>query len=342
MTAASLLRSRSPTPGLRRVYPARDMAGIADVVEKAFGGQLDASGLRMLREMRAFGRAGWLGWALGRLLLPPAANPDGFVWIEDGRVIGNASLLAVEGRPERWVMANVAVLPEYRRRGIARAMVQAGLNLASERRAHVVVLQVKSGNQGAQTLYTSLGFRTLATRTTWVRPPGPLPGPVEFVGRVRRRQPADWVAQWVLAQRTYPEGLFWPYPLNPAFFRPSGLPAGLDLEGKRHWVWQEAGDIQASLTAQARAEERGWRLALLVDLPARGRAEAALLPQVLRELPSNMPLVLEYPKGEAEGVLWAQGFRPERSLTWMSIELGPRAAGIRTPAWAGQGGQDRG
>ncbi len=341
MTAASLLRTRAAMPGLQRVHPARDMAGIADVVEKAFGGQLDASGMRMLREMRAFGRAGWLGWALGRLLLPPAANPDGFVWIEDGRVVGNVSLLAVEGRPERWVMANVAVLPEYRRRGIARAMVQAGLDLASERRAHVVVLQVKSGNQGAQTLYTSLGFRTLATRTIWVRPPGPLPGPVEVVGRVRRRQPADWATQWALAQRICPEGLFWPYPLNPAFFRPSGLPAGIDLEGKRHWVWLDAGDIQGSLTAQARAEDRGWRLALLVDLPARGRAEAALLTRALRELPSNMPLVLEYPKGVSEGLLWGQGFRPERSLTWMSIEPSSRDSRADARAPSGPGGRDR-
>ena len=339
MTAASLLRTSAATPGLRRVQPARDMAGIADVVEKAFGGQLDASGLRMLREMRALGRVGWLGWALGRLLLPPAANPDGYVWIEDGRVIGNASLLAVEGRPERWVMANVAVQPEYRRRGIARAMVRAGLELASERRAHVVVLQVESSNQGAQTLYSSLGFRTLATRTTWVRPAGPLPGPVEIVGRVRRRQPADWVAQWSVAQRVCPEGLFWPYPLNPAFFRPSGLPAGIDLEGKRHWVWQDVDDIQASLTAQARPEERGWRLAMLVDLPARGRAEAALLSQALSELPSNMPLVLEYPKGVSEGLLWGRGFRPERSLTWMSIEPSPRGTEARAQSRAG--GRDR-
>lgn len=341
MTAASLLRTRAATPGLRRVQPARDMAGIADVVEKAFGGQLDASGLRMLREMRAFGSVGWLGWALGRLLLPPAANPDGFVWIEDGRIVGNASLLAVEGRPERWVMANVAVRLEYRRRGIARAMVRAGLDLASERRAQVVVLQVESSNQEAQTLYTSLGFRTLATRTTWVRPRGPLPGPVEVVGRARRRQPADWVAQWALAQRVCPEGLFWPYPLNPAFFRPSGLPAGIDLEGKRHWVWQDAGDIQASLTAQARPEERGWRLALLVDLPARGRAEAALLTQALSELPSDISLVLEYPKGVSEGLLWGHGFRPERSLTWMSIEPSPRDRRADFPAQRRDGGRDQ-
>jgi ribosomal protein S18 acetylase RimI-like enzyme len=317
------------------------MGGIANLVETAFAGQLDATGLRMLREMRAFGRAGWVGWALGRFLLPPAANPEGFVWIEDGKVIGNASLLPVDGRPERWVMANVAVLPGYRRRGIARAMVRAGLNLSAERGARLVVLQVKSDNQGARTLYESLGFQTLSTRTTWVRPPGPLPPPVEVVGRVRRRHPADWVAQWALAQRTHPEGLFWPYPLNAAYFRPSGLPAGIDWEGKRHWVWQEADDIEASLTAQPRAEERGWRLALLVDVGARGRAEAALLMNALRELPSDMHLILEYPKGVSESVFWVQGFRPDRSLTWMSIELGPRFASSQVSPQPRHGERDR-
>jgi hypothetical protein len=220
-------------------------------------------------------------------------------------------------------------------------MVRAGLNLATERRARVVVLQVKSDNQGARTLYESLGFQTLSTRTTWVRPPGPLPPTGEVVGRVRRRHPADWVAQWTLAERTHPEGLFWPYPLNAAYFRPSGLPAGIDWEGKRHWVWQEAEDIHASLTAQPRAEERGWRLALLVDVRARGRAEAALLTQALRELPLDMPLILEYPKGVSESVFWVQGFLQERSLTWMSIDLGPRSAQSEVSPQPGQAEQDR-
>ncbi len=321
MTAASLLRARSGQPGMRRVDPARDMAGIANLVETAFAGQLDPAGLQMLREMRAFGRAGWIGWALGRLFLPPAANPDGFVWIEDGRVVGNASLLAVDGRPERWVMANVAVSPNYRRRGIARSMVRASLDLAAERRASLVVLQVKSLNDGARALYASLGFQTLTTRTTWIRPAGRPAESVETAGRARRRQPADWVVQWSLAQRNYPEGLFWPYPLNAAFFRPSNLLAGIDLQSKKHWVWQEGGEIQASLTAQARAEEGGWRLALIVDPAARGRAEAALLQTALWELPFNMPMALDYPQGISEDALRRAGFRPERSLTWMSIDL---------------------
>jgi len=135
VTAGLLVQdSRSPS-GLRKVNSRRDMAQVADLIELVFRGDLDPFGLRMVREMRAMGRAGYLGWALNRLLLPPAARPQGFVWEADGRVVGNASLLAVNGFPERWVLANVAVGPGYRRRGIGRQMVEAAIELAMERGA---------------------------------------------------------------------------------------------------------------------------------------------------------------------------------------------------------------
>ncbi len=321
MTAALLACAQSGQTGLRPVDPRRDMAAIADLVQIAFSGQLDDAGLRMVREMRLFGRAGWGGWLLGRLFLPPGAYPQGFVWVEQGRVVGNASLLPVEGRPTRWVLANVAVDPAYRRRGVARAMVTAGISLARERAGETIVLQVGSDNQAAQVLYAMLGFRPLCTRTTWTRRPararpGRSGGPP-----ARRRRPEEWLEQWRLAQQVYPEGLVWPYPLDAGAFRP-GISAAMGMDGSRHWVWPaEGGPIQGCLSAQPRPGVAGWRVVLIVAPEAVGQAEPALLDAALETVPRGAGLTLEYPAGVAEAALGEMGFRPERALTWMALDL---------------------
>ncbi|MGD8760558.1 MAG: GNAT family N-acetyltransferase, partial [Anaerolineales bacterium] len=171
MTAAAFPRLKRAEAGLRPVNPRRDMAPLADLIELCFEGQLDAVGRRMVGEMRSFGRAGWLGWLLSRMILPPVARSKGFVWEEQGRLVGNASVMEVEGHRRRWVLSNVAVHPEYRRRGIARQLTQAALALVRKRRGKVVLLQVVSDHEVVQAMYQSLGFQTLCARTTWRRRP---------------------------------------------------------------------------------------------------------------------------------------------------------------------------
>lgn len=318
MTAAALSRPKAGAQGLRRVDPRRDMAGIAELVEIAFAGSLDPTGRRMVQDMRLFGRAGWPGWLLGRLLLPPAAYPEGFVWVEAGRVVGNASLLPVEGHPRRWVMANVAVHPEYRRRGIARAMALAGVDWARQRRANIVILQVQRDNREALGLYTGLGFRTLCTRATWARQPGAETCPPPAAAPVRRRRPEEWVGQWDLARRLHPEGLVWPFPLEAGVFRP----AAFGLDTTRHWVWEEGGRLLASVTAQPWTARAAWRLVMISEFEARGRVEAGLISRALHDLPSRTGVSLDYPADSGQAALEACGFRTQHTLTWMAFDLG--------------------
>ncbi len=166
MTAAAAVRSPSRS-GLRPVDPRRDLVGLADLIELAFVDSLDPSGRRMAQEMRRFGRMGWIGWAFGHWMLPPAAYPEGYVWVEGGRVVGNASLLRVEGTAGRWVLANVAVHPQQRRRGIARSLIAACLDLAARRWAQEIILQVKARNDGARGLYREFGFVDQGTWVSW-------------------------------------------------------------------------------------------------------------------------------------------------------------------------------
>lgn len=323
MTAAALARPRAAERGLRRTDPRRDMDGVARVVQIAFAGQLDASGLRMLRDMRLLGAAGWLGWALGRLILPPGSSPDGFVWLEAGRIVGNVSLLSVEGEPRRWVMANVAVHPDHRRRGIGRALVQAALELAGQRRSEMVVLQVDRANHAARELYRSLGFRVTSTRTTWVRPRGlPRPRPIALTGLHPRAYP-EWREQWELGRRLHPDGFWWPFPPDERLFRGSGVPAAVGMDWTRHWVWRPEAETLASLSAHARLMS-GYRFLLMVDPAHKGAVEKAVLSRALADLPEGSGGMLEYAAGDAEPDLWELGFRPDRTLTWMALELAPQ------------------
>ena len=275
----------------------------------------------MLRWMRRLSRVGWIGWVLNYGLLPPAAHPLGFVWEVNGRIVGNASLLRVEGCPRRWVLSNVAVHPDHRRRGIGRALVQASIDMVRRRRGEVILLQVERDNQNAQVLYASHGFRPLSTRTTWVRRKyQALPATAEY-GLARRRKRGEWHAQWELARRVHPEGLIWPFPLATSLFHPHSLTGVFGLHGTRHWVWSEGDKLLASLIARKGTERGIWRLILVVDSHARGRVEAALIARVLDDLAPSNYVVLDYPAGLAVAELREFGFQPERTLTWMAFGM---------------------
>lgn len=61
-------------------------------------------------------------------------------------------------------ITNIAVHPQHRRRGIARALMTAVLEEARSQGHQVVVLEVRPSNQEAIGLYDSLGFQVVGRR----------------------------------------------------------------------------------------------------------------------------------------------------------------------------------
>lgn len=299
------------------------MAEIARLIQVSFGDRLDAAGRTVVREMRAFGRAGWLGWLLGRFFLPPAAYPLGYVWEEDGELIGNASVMPLEDGSGRWVMANVAVHPAFRRRGIARNLVQASLALAERRGAREVVLQVDHDNRGALGLYEMLRFEVLSTRTSWLRRAGSPELSVK-TAPVAERRDEEWAQQWALAQKLFPEGLVWPHPLSKKWFAPSSMPSLLRSVAEEHGVIRgDDGELVASGTARFSRESSALRLALLIPPDRRGELESPLLAWLIQRTSNRgLSLSLSYPAGAADQAIETIGFRPRRTLTWMRTRLG--------------------
>ena len=206
---------------IRPLNPRRDLSHVADLIELCFSDTLDPDGQRYLKRMRQSGQNSG-----GRWFDPPPfyvnMTADGFVWQENGEIVGNISLIpfASLGRPI-YLIANVAVHPDYRRKGIARALTVAALEQAQSRRIRSIWLQVRDNNDPALRLYKSIGFIERARRTTWTLLPGNFKGEVPSWGAHRStsihgigKTQRKWVRQ------NYPDELFWYWPISPNAFRP--------------------------------------------------------------------------------------------------------------------------
>ncbi len=326
MAAAGLISVQSAFTGSRPVHPRRDLAAIADLIEFAFADTLDAGGRSAIRDMRLLSRSGPLLWLVARL---NHAIPlmRGFVWIEQGQLVGNVSL-APTGHDRGWVIANVAVYPAYRRRGIARQLMDTALEWAAQQ-GEYATLQVDADNAAARTLYESLGFKTLRTFSRWrraahLRPPLEFPN-LPDIHRVRRRESEHL---YELATYTRPNetgGLGWLRPTQRSALRPPRLGSvSFLLSGQRaeYWGVQQANppQIKAALGLYHRIEGLTTLFDLLVQPDVQGQLEGPMLNYLLCNLVNRrQSLVTDHPADDeaASEQLYTQHFRVERTLTHM-------------------------
>ncbi len=74
------------------------------------------------------------------------------------------SVIAGEG-----TVLQVAVLPEYRKKGIGKQLTLAAMKQAMKLGAEVVFLEVRVSNSSARGLYQALGFKEIAVRKGYYR-----------------------------------------------------------------------------------------------------------------------------------------------------------------------------
>lgn len=91
-----------------------------------------------------------------------------FVWEQEERIFGYCCLRLLAGEGE---IQRIAVLPEYRRLGVGRKMMEAMVNYAMAERAYGISLEVRESNQAARRLYESFGFSAEAVRKGYYRNP---------------------------------------------------------------------------------------------------------------------------------------------------------------------------
>jgi len=321
---ARLLVPTSPPDGPQPLDLARHLGGVADLIETCFAHELDEGGRGFIRELRFLSQLGpWLP-PLVALGLSRDIWTQGLVWVERGRVIGSVSTQMAGPQSTTWLIANVAVHPEHRRRGIAFQLMQATLDYVRQRGAQEVSLQVDGDNAGALALYQRLGFAHVATHATWTRSGrAALPAFVPSAFDIRLRAGREWLAELNLAELVRPEGLTWNRPLHPMDFRPAlrrRLEQFLNGQGEEHWVAVAPGDRIAGALSIATGQPDGDRLILLAHPAFHGQVERPLLVRGLRRLGARLGHVrLEHPTHDvvAAETLAALGFTVTRTLRWL-------------------------
>lgn len=319
--------------GPRPINLQKDIPQVLALLTLVFRPSLDGWGQRRLNSMSL----GQYPWPLLRLRQWWEGMIPGFVWEEEGRIVGNVSLLTTK-LPDRYLVANVAVHPEYRRRGIARLLMEAAIDHVERQDGQEILLQVKESNEGAIRLYESLGFLASGSVTSWqssysrvVGLPVPVSdrSPDRFGGfLLRPLRSSESEEAWQLDCASFHPDLNWPVPLPKDAYR-RGLLRRLDnlVNGRQAETWVAENrrgtmiGLGTILSEWGRANTLGLRV-----LPAwRGEVERPLLAKLLRRLRhlARREIRMEHDAAdEVTGRLLREAnFRPARTLTIMRFDF---------------------
>ena len=312
---------------IRKLDLSRDLDQVADLIEICFPIHKDQDGQTYVREMRKAARdMRMMGW-LNNLAEMGSQRASGFVWEQDGQIVGNLSLVPYQKDHSRiHLIANVAVHPDYRRQGIGRALTVHALTFLRRRGEKQTWLQVRDDNPGAIDLYHSVGFTDRFTRTTWrIRPSEfrAMPALRSPNLSIRRRRLADWKYQQHWLDTAYPHDIRWNLPVDFSRFTPGllqGLENFLDGVNLRHWTVLDSGNCLGAVTWQ-KTKSFANNLWLAFPEATGNKILPDALNLVLRRLSRTHPLSIDYPKGWASQELTTMGFENFRTLIWMVRSL---------------------
>jgi ribosomal protein S18 acetylase RimI-like enzyme len=335
---AITLSRKSEENGIRPMKPSRDLQGVAGLIEEAFAVELDRSGRAALREMRLMGHWGFLLLWLDYLSPDVNTHLNGFVWVDNGRIVGNVTVSRNSQGSKHWFISNVAVAKSHRRQGIARAFMETAVDFVKETRGHVVSLQVRQGNEPAVRLYESMGFRYISAISylylPTVKEVPDVAWPEGTKLRDHRLNLADATAAYNLARVTVPLNVQMQRPLRQSQFR-----IGSDVNFQnfwrglfgwtqiKHWIVEDtAGKCIATMSLTPGIWHSESKIAFMVHPDWWGRLEAPLLSTMLSYLKANFnkrPIAFQHPAEHETGIqaLESFGFINRRTHICMKLNL---------------------
>jgi|YNPBryantNP2012_1023418.scaffolds.fasta_scaffold03437_4 ribosomal protein S18 acetylase RimI-like enzyme len=313
--------------GVRPFDPVSDSRAVIELIALAFGDRLGPDGEIALGEMRRAARlASWLGWFYWPVWEDTGFAP-GFVWVEEGRVLGNVSLR----RAAEWggfIIGNLAVHPDWRRKGIASALMEKALETISAQGGRWIGLEVRHDNRAALSLYERLGFVEVGRTLHMLRPAGLRYEdkgcrelPASFV--MRRGQKGDRPALLDLLHTVIPTPQRALLELRDEQYRP-GVSTGTDC----WWIVENERELCGAVRAYHERGRRPDRLEILVAPGDHEDIEAALVQQGMASLRSvhkkMVESVLPNPSASLVGALEGCGFQRLRVLIQMRLDLARR------------------
>jgi ribosomal protein S18 acetylase RimI-like enzyme len=302
-----------------------DLLSVSDLVELCFADRLTPDGEALLRKMRSSARSQrfqeWAFQMAGRVSMPFT----GYVWEEGGEIIGNLSLIPYHINSKHFYMiANVAVHPDYQRKGIARSLVREALDFLIPRQLDGIWLQVDEDNQAAIDLYLRHGFEEISRRTTWILKPHDIPR--EFLSwqvpgfSVGSHRAGHWPQQRGWLERNYPPEVRWHLPFRLEYLQ-GGLPGAFSrlllLDPKiSQWSVTAGKELIGVVSWQSSKTYADW-LWLASSAETEGVLLDAFLPCWMKIPGHKRPLRLNFPKRKTNLSLETHWFKPMRTLIWM-------------------------
>lgn len=320
MSSITLSAQTNTHPHLRPLSVLRDLPAVADLIEACFASTMDNEGRNYVQDMRRAGNDNsFVKWA-NRAAETTSLPLSGYVWEENGKILGNASLVPFRHNKQRiYLIANIAVYPDHRRKGIASALTERAVQHAREKKVDNIWLHVRDDNPGAIELYTKLGFAERARRTTWQANTDLHAATLQTDISIAGRNPANWQTQLNWLTRLYPDRLAWHRNWSFNSLRP-GLWNWLYLFfvdiNVRQWTAIKGNQMEAALAWIPYG--RGESLFAAAGERSDPDALTLLLLQARRELSHLYPnITLDFPAGEFEKAIRAAGFKSIRTLIWM-------------------------
>ncbi len=332
MTTLNLPSSQSSAdqqPAVRPMQVRQDARQVIALLELVFNQHLRGAGHHTISQ----------GFSIRDFFQGRDQIVPGFVYSDQGRIVGNVSLLESK-KKGRYLIANVAVHPDFRRRGIAREMMQEVIKYIRNRGGTQMMLQVETENDSARWLYKKLGFTEMGEIRDWrmnwfslktvaSNPPVSRNQPDQYQDfKLRPLRSEDAQAAHALDQSVFPKVLNWPDSPRPAYFH-RGLKSLLErvFIGVNHEVWV-AENHKGQLVGIGIIENelgRPYNLKIRVHPDWVDLVERPLLAKMTRRLrymrSKTITLQQDINQTSLEHLIREAGFGLKRNLTVMQLDL---------------------
>ncbi len=237
-----------------------DLDGMGELMAVAFADDATTVGTDLLAEVRMLKKLVPVVLILRRVSEAFRHTFDGFVIEDQGSFVS----LVVTGRSgaksKRWEIGNVATLPDYRRRGLARRLVDRAIEHAKTHGAEMCLLEVRAENIPAYQLYHSQGFEHYDSTTVMKLENLPAVQSLPADGfTMRPMKYGEWRSRYELARLETPPEVQAFLPVSEAEFHVSALQQLVEPVVKitqkidiYRWAFEKNGQLVGTLSLAAR------------------------------------------------------------------------------------------